>query len=99
MREHKTNVHEDASRKKAEEANAWKRRMRIGPDTGKRQVKETGYSSEDSPIRRNESPERWPPNWTKEDKANAELLDSIVWSVFYGFLSRPFSRRVSLTWH
>jgi eukaryotic translation initiation factor 2C len=75
LREHKTNLHEDASRKKAEEANAWKRRMRIDPDTGKRQVKETGSSSEDSPIRRNESPERWPPTWTKEEKANAALLE------------------------
>jgi eukaryotic translation initiation factor 2C len=75
LREHKSNVHEDASRKRAEEANAWKRRMRIDPDTGKRQVKETGSSSENSPIRRNESPKRWPQTWTKEEKANAELLE------------------------
>ncbi|KAJ6019033.1 hypothetical protein N7522_001100 [Penicillium canescens] len=75
LREHKSNVHEDASGKKAEEANTWKRRMRIDPDTGNRQVKGTGSISENSPIRRNESPKRWPPTWTEKEKANAELLE------------------------
>lgn len=64
LRVHKSNVQDDVARKKAEEANAWKRRMRMGP--GER---------EDSPIRRSDAPERWPPTWTKEDKANAELLE------------------------
>lgn len=75
LREHKARLDEEARRKKSEEENAWMRRTGIDPKTGqKKKPKSNASSSSDSPIRRVESPERFPAHWTEKEKANHEKL-------------------------
>lgn len=75
LRDHKTQLEEEAKRKKDEENTAWMRRGRYDPITGeKSKPKSTGSSSSDSPIRRVQTPPELPPHWTAEEKANYELL-------------------------
>jgi eukaryotic translation initiation factor 2C len=73
--QHQAQLKKDAARKKAEEETAWMRRTGRDRETGEqRKPQSTGSSSSDSPIRRVESPPRYPTNWTEEEKTNAENL-------------------------
>jgi eukaryotic translation initiation factor 2C len=75
LERHQAQLKRDAARKKAEEETAWMRRTGRNPETGEpKQTKSTGSSSSDSPIRRTESPSRYPAHWTEEEIENAERL-------------------------